>query len=75
MPHKKILRIGENVKTLRTAAGMTQLELAHKSGFAGPDAGAYVSRLEHGANAPRIETLQRIAKALKVGLVDLLETK
>jgi transcriptional regulator with XRE-family HTH domain len=65
-------RIGPNIKRWREAAGITQLDLAHKLGFTGSDAGAYISRVESGLQEPRVSTLSRIANALGVTLDDLL---
>jgi transcriptional regulator with XRE-family HTH domain len=65
-------RIGPNIKRLREDAGITQLDLAHKLGFVGPEAGAYISRVESGLVEPRVSTLSRIAKALGASMDDLL---
>lgn len=67
--------LGENIKAARTKANMTQLALAHAIGYTGDDAGAYVSRVESGQQAPRIDTLSRIADALGVPVCSLLPGK
>ena len=64
--------LGENIKRARTAANLTQLALAHQIGYQGDDAGAYISRVESNHQAPRIDTLQRIADALGVPVCSLL---
>jgi len=64
--------IGLNIKRARADAGITQLALAHKLGYTGEDAGAYVSRVEAGQQTPRVDTLSRIASALNVSLESLL---
>lgn len=64
--------IGPNIKRARLAATLTQLALAHAIGLNGDDAGAYISRIESGASEPRLETLTRIAQALKVTIDDIL---
>jgi ribosome-binding protein aMBF1 (putative translation factor) len=64
--------LGDNIKRARTASGMTQLALAHAIGYLGDDAGAYISRVESDHQAPRIDTLQRIADALGVPVCSLL---
>lgn len=64
--------VGQCVAKARMAANMTQLELAHKIGLAGDDAGAAISRLETGAQEPRLAKLIQIAKVLKVPLESLL---
>jgi transcriptional regulator with XRE-family HTH domain len=51
---------------------MTQLALAHASGYRGVDAGAHICRIESGQQKPMIETLQRISKALGVTMDVLL---
>lgn len=67
--------LGENIKAARDKANLTQLALAHAIGYTGDDAGAYVSRVESGQQAPRIDTLQRIADALGVPVCSLLPGK
>jgi transcriptional regulator with XRE-family HTH domain len=64
--------LGQNIKHARTAKGMTQLALAHAIGYTGDDAGAYISRVESDTQAPRIDTLLRIAEALQVTMCSLL---
>jgi len=64
--------IGPNIRDARTAKGITQLALAHKIGYSGDDAGAYISRVEAGQQEPRLGTLAAIAKALGVSVSDLL---
>lgn len=67
------LPVGLNIRKFREAKLMKQLELAHAIGFKGPDAGAHISRIENGkTKAPRLETINRIAKALGVGIDTLL---
>lgn len=65
-------QIGENIRTARSNAGITQLALAHAIGYNGDDAGAYISRVESGAQEPRLDTLSRIAEALGVTTCSLL---
>lgn len=52
--------VGENVKKLRLAAGISQAELAVRMGVDR----AYVSSLEKGARNPTIVTLWHVSKAL-----------
>jgi transcriptional regulator with XRE-family HTH domain len=54
--------VGQNVKRLRIAAGISQAELADRMGVDR----AYVSGLEKGQRNPTVITLWHIAKALKV---------
>jgi transcriptional regulator with XRE-family HTH domain len=56
--------VGRNVKRLRTAAGLSQAELAERIGADR----AYLSGLELGQRNPTIVTLWHIAKALGVKL-------
>ncbi len=58
-----------NLKALRTARGLTQVELAKKM----QRKQAYIAQLETGAESnPTLDTLRRLAKALKVGVTELL---
>ena len=61
--------VGQNVKRLRTAAGLSQAELADRMGVDR----AYVSGLELGQRNPTIVTLWHIARALGVKLQRLLD--
>lgn len=54
--------VGQNVKQLRKAAGLSQAELAERMGVDR----AYVSGLEQGRRNTTIVTLWHIAKALGV---------
>jgi len=56
--------VGRNVRRLRTAAGLSQAELAERMGIDR----AYVSGLELGERNPTIVTLWHIAKALGIKL-------
>jgi transcriptional regulator with XRE-family HTH domain len=58
------LIVGQNVKRLRLAAGLTQAALAERMGVDR----AYVSGLELGQRNPTIVTLWHITKALEVTL-------
>ena len=56
--------VGDNVKRLRLAAGLSQAELAHRMGVDR----AYVSGLEQGQRNPTIISLWHVAKALDVSM-------
>ena len=56
--------VGDNVKKLRLAAGLSQAELAHRMGVDR----AYVSGLEQGQRNPTIISLWHVAKALGVSM-------
>lgn len=66
---------GTAIRTAREHRGLTQLALAHKIGYSGDDAGAKVSRIETGAQEPRLDVLTRISKALGVPLSKLINEK
>jgi len=59
--------VGGNVRRLRTAAGLTQAELAEKMGVDR----AYVSALELGERNPTIITLWHVSQALGVKIARL----
>jgi transcriptional regulator with XRE-family HTH domain len=69
--HKEVT-LGQRIRAARTKANLTQLALAHAIGYTGDDAGAYISRVESNTQAPRIDTLLRIAEALGVTMCSLL---
>jgi transcriptional regulator with XRE-family HTH domain len=60
--------VGENVRRYRTAAGMSQAELAERMGVDR----AYISGLERGARNPTVLTLWHTAVALGVEVSCLL---
>ncbi len=57
------------LKRLRAERKMSQAGLAEKSGLSRE----YIARLELGQQDPTLGTLQRLAKALKVKVGELLE--
>jgi transcriptional regulator with XRE-family HTH domain len=59
--------LGDNVRTERTQAGLTQEELAEKANLARN----YIGNVERAEHRITLETLARIAKALKVTVHDL----
>lgn len=54
--------VGQNVKRARLAAGLTQEELAERSGFSQQ----YISELENGRRNPTIVSIYEIGQALGV---------
>lgn len=60
--------IGKKVKKRRTSLGLTQEELAEKVGISR----AYMGFVEQGRNVPTLETLEKIAKALKIKMAELV---
>lgn len=72
MNEEKLKALGQYIKTLREAEGMSQEELAKKSGFAGR---AAISAIEKGKNNISIERLPDLAIALHTtpgALMDVL---
>lgn len=63
--------VGRNVERLRRAQGITQEQLAERSGFSQQ----YISGLETGRRNPTVVTLYEIAAALNVTPVELLEAQ
>jgi transcriptional regulator with XRE-family HTH domain len=60
--------VGRNAARLRKAAGLTQEQLAERSGFSQQ----YISDLERGRCNPTIVTLYELATALGASQVDLV---
>lgn len=61
--------VGRNVRAVRQAKGMTQEQLAERSGFSQQ----YISDLERGRRNPTIVSLYELAVALKSTPVELLQ--
>lgn len=68
MPHEYV---GNRVKELRTAMGMTQAQLAESVGVARVS----IVAIENGRFLPTIETALRISNALKAPIEDLFWLK
>lgn len=62
--------VGANLKRLRIAAGLTQEQLAERSGFSQQ----YLSETENGKRNPSVVSLYEIGEALGVSLVQLVQT-
>ena len=62
-------RLGQNVRHLREWGGMSQEDLADRSGLHR----TYISGVERGVRNPTVAVLEKIAKALKVKTATLLE--
>ena len=63
--------IGDNIRSLRRAKGMTQTELGKKCGMADSQVGAY----ERNECVPRKRNIERIALALGVSVEDVEKGK
>lgn len=61
------LRVGRNVRNARWRLGMTLQELATSTGVAL----RIVGELERGTGNPRLDTLHRVGKSLKLDPVEL----
>lgn len=61
-------KLGNNLKTIRTAENITQSELAE---LLGVDK-SFVSNIENGKNNPTLSTIANLARALGVTTKDLL---
>ena len=62
-------RFGENLRSCRRRAGLSQEELGMRSSLHRTEIGL----LERGARVPRIDTLIKIASALQIPPVELIE--
>jgi transcriptional regulator with XRE-family HTH domain len=62
-------RLAMKLKQLRTRQGFNQTDLAKKVRVTQ----AYIAMLENGRENPTLNVLERLAKALKVTVADLVE--
>lgn len=60
--------VGERVRSARSRAGISQSELAEKTGIHQ----SRISRLERGRHCPRLDTIERVAAVLGCTLTELL---
>jgi transcriptional regulator with XRE-family HTH domain len=65
-----VRRVGANIKRLREAQGLSQEELAHRSGLHR----TYVSQLERGVKNATIVSLAKIADGLKTSMTALVSS-
>jgi transcriptional regulator with XRE-family HTH domain len=61
--------ISKRIKKRRNDLGMTQEDLAEKVGVSR----VYIGYVEQGRNTPSLEILEKIAKALKIKLSELID--
>jgi len=61
--------ISKRIKKRRNELGMTQEDLAEKVGVSR----VYIGYVEQGRNTPSLEILEKIAKALKIKLSELVD--
>lgn len=64
-------RVGLNVQALRREAGYSQEELAARADMHQ----TYLSGVERGVRNPSVEVLERIAKALRVDIAELMRKR
>ncbi|HET8934785.1 MAG TPA: helix-turn-helix transcriptional regulator [Polyangiales bacterium] len=64
-------RLGARLRELRLAAGLTQAELARRTGIHRPN----IARVEAGRHTPSLETLARLATAIGVPTTTVLSAK
>ena len=64
------MTFGKRLKTIRKKRGLTQRELGRRAAFTQ----VYVAQLEAGASGTdlKVRTVKRLAKALRVPVIDLL---
>lgn len=63
------VRLGQRIRELRLAAGLTQAELARRTGIHRPN----IARVEAGRHTPSLETIARLAHAIGVPTTRVLE--
>jgi transcriptional regulator with XRE-family HTH domain len=61
-------RLGARLRALRLEAGLTQAELARRTGIHRPN----IARVEAGRHTPSLETLARLAQAIGVSTSHVL---
>lgn len=62
-------KLGGNLRAVRNKRGLSQEQVAERSGVHATE----VSRIESGKRDPRVSTVERLAKAVKVKPGELLE--
>ena len=65
-----LAQVGKRIRNLREDRGLSQEVLAEKSTLHR----TYIGGVERGLRNPSLKSLQRIAKGLGVGVVDLFQT-
>ncbi|UEC01764.1 helix-turn-helix domain-containing protein [Burkholderia vietnamiensis] len=63
-----LVALGEAIRRCRRVRGISQEELAHRSGIDR----SYMSSIERGGQNPGIVSIARIARALEMSLADLM---
>jgi transcriptional regulator with XRE-family HTH domain len=65
--HRRIL--GETIRAKRAETDLSQEALAEKAGLST----VFISRIERGIESPSLDSLVKIAKALKIRVQDLVK--
>jgi ribosome-binding protein aMBF1 (putative translation factor) len=68
-PYKITDSFGKRIRKIRRYLEMSQEELANKI----DTSRSYISALEHDEYEPKLETMKKIAKALKISLDELVK--
>ena len=63
-----MVRVGDRIRRVRSRLGVTQGELVRRTGLQA----SYLSKVENGVVQPGLPNLDRIARALGVGLAALV---
>lgn len=64
-----VRRFGKRLREVRTAQGLSQMELAELLSVTA----TYIGRLERGERSPSLSTIARLAKALGVSVSEMCE--
>jgi transcriptional regulator with XRE-family HTH domain len=65
---KKQWQLGRHIQKVRKANGLTQDQLAEKIGTSTP----WIGHIETGREVPNVKMLEKIARALRVKVKDLI---
>lgn len=66
---RRIEQLAMRLRTLRERRGLSQEKLAERAGLSRP----HLARLETGQHDPTLTTVEKLAKALRVPLTELLK--
>jgi DNA-binding XRE family transcriptional regulator len=67
--YKVNIKLGKRIKKIRKEQKISQEELAHKAGIHR----TYMGKIERGESNPPMQTVNKIASALKISLKDLMQ--
>ncbi len=66
---KESLKLGKNLKRIRTGKGITQGDIVRKLGLGR----GFISNIENGKANPTLSTIAKIAKAIGVSVGELMK--